>query len=260
MAPPIKLNLRHLETNSKGYAEFLPLGDVHLGSSGCFVDKVQANIQYCLAKHVYVATMGDLLEMGTKGSVGAGVYEQIMQPQEQIDAMIEMLRPLADAGLLLGMLDGNHEIRPHNTTGIQVTKLMSAALSGKHPVPYLGYSRWNYWYVGGTGYKIYLTHGEGASKKKHTKLKKVLDIAQGVASRADLVCMGHVHDILFEAVRYPDIDPKTKKKVYIKQYACTTGGYHDDEGYVAMKNYEPGLVGSPKIKLFSGKKDIHISM
>jgi hypothetical protein len=200
--------------------------------------------------------MGDYMEMGTKDSVGAGVYEQTMQPQEQIEAIVEMFRPLAEAGLLLGMLEGNHEIRPHNTTGIEVVKNICREIGA----PYLGYSRWNLWYVGGVGYKIYATHGEGAAKKKHTKLKKMLDVADGVASRADLVLIGHMHDIIFEAVKRVDIDRTKKKKIYEKQYVTLTGHYHDDEGYVAMKNYEPGLLGSPKIKLFGGKKDIHISM
>ena len=103
---PLKLNIQRLEPNSKGYAELLLFGDLHLGARNCDLNRAKANLDYCLKNHIYIMMMGDMLEAATRYSIGSGVYEQT-NPQEQIEEVLELLKPLAEAKLIVGYLNGN---------------------------------------------------------------------------------------------------------------------------------------------------------
>ena len=107
-----RLNVQHLDIKNHGkdYAEVIFFGDTHWGSPQCDKERARKMIEYCVQKEVYVLLMGDLLEFATRGSVGAGVYEQLMNPHKQFDEAMEMLMPLAQKGLILGLLRGNHEL------------------------------------------------------------------------------------------------------------------------------------------------------
>lgn len=102
----MKLNRRTL-TPRNGKACIVAFGDLHSGHPTCLWDKAKAMLDYCLAKNYYVIGMGDLLECGITGSIGDSVYTQNLNPQGQMEAVIELLKPLADAGLLLGLHSGN---------------------------------------------------------------------------------------------------------------------------------------------------------
>lgn len=105
--PEIRLNKVRLQPNKEGIAEILFIGDIHLGHPNCEIERAKSMLNFALKNHVYVMLMGDLLESATRDSVGDGVYHQHSNPQEQMDEMIEILRPLADAGLIIGLLQGN---------------------------------------------------------------------------------------------------------------------------------------------------------
>ena len=181
---PIRLNKVTLNPNGKGYAELLFWGDVHLGHPQCLINKAKAALKYALENHIYVIGMGDYLESGTRESVGDSVYQQKLNPQEQLEEMITTLSPIAKAGLLIGLLEGNHENRITKMTSINVTKIMAKMLD----VPFLGYSCWNLLAVGNMKYTMYATHGSSGSRFKHTKMKAAMDIAHWI--EADLIAMG----------------------------------------------------------------------
>ena len=109
---PIRLNRQVLKlTKRQKFVEVVFLGDVHVGSPQCDMQRFLNMVDYCVKNHVYVILMGDLIECATKGSVGAGVYEQDSNAGDQHAWIIEILRPLAEAGLILGLHAGNHEER-----------------------------------------------------------------------------------------------------------------------------------------------------
>lgn len=103
----IRLNAQRLEPNHGDYAEFLALGDIHYGHPACDIARVEKQVQYCLNNGVYVLGMGDYIEAGLRGSVGDSVYMQNLNPQKQMDFILELFQPLADRGLILGLHDGN---------------------------------------------------------------------------------------------------------------------------------------------------------
>jgi len=157
---PIRLNKRRLQLkHSKDYTEIVFCGDWHYGARECDVQKIRDMLNYCHLHKIYIFLMGDLIEAGLKNSIGAGVYRQNINPQKQMERVIELLKPLSDAGLILGSLDGNHERRIEKDTGICITKMMCRFLE----IPYLKSACWNLWYAGDQSYTIYALHGSSGS-------------------------------------------------------------------------------------------------
>jgi predicted phosphodiesterase len=256
---PIRLNYQVLKADRSGtagkYATVKFCGDWHYGSKECDKKKLKEVLDFCLREKMYVFLMGDLLEAATRNSVGAGVYQQIMNPQKQMEEVIELLKPLADKKLILGCLMGNHEFRIEKETSINVTKVFCAILK----IPYLGNACWNLFKVGNQYYRVYALHGSSGSKYLHTKLKAIMDISHNFS--ADLMVMGHVHDIDAgtELVQYVDLKSKTVKER--KKHLLLTGHYLNYDGsYAQEKGFPIGKTGSPNVKFFSERKDVHIAL
>jgi len=171
-----------------------------------------------------------------------------------MEEMIKILRPLAEAGLIIGLHSGNHEDRITKATSISISKLMANMLN----VPYLGYACWSLLKVGNIKYLLYSTHGSSGSRFKHTKLKAVIDQCAWIDS--DIFAMGHVHSIASEVVIKQRYNSRNKVIEEVKQYVCLTGSYLSwDKSYAQMKAYPPIKTGSPKAKLFSDNKGVHFS-
>jgi len=250
----IRLNRAHLNFNGKGYAELVFLGDIHYGHPTCDIERVQRMIDYCLEKKVYVIGMGDYIEAGLRGSVGDSVYIQTLNPDKQIDFIEEMFKPLADAGLLIGLHLGNHEGRIKKETSVNLISRLAKYLD----VPYLGYACWSLLYVGNQSYTLYTLHGSSGSRYVYTKLKALVDIAHNFD--ADILAMGHVHELAEEAILVQQVDKARKMILERKKYLLLTGSYlRYDNSYAQEKGFPMGKLGSPKVKLFAEKHDIHIS-
>lgn len=250
----MNLNRQRLNIKKgKDYTEIVFIGDVHYGSKQCNVEKFEKILKFCLENELYVFGMGDMIESNSRHSVGAGVYEQLT-PQQQIEDISEYLRPLAKKGLIVGYLTGNHENRVNKELGIDISKLICKDLS----IPYLGYAGWSLFYIGSQSYSIYTTHGASSATLKHTKLKAVLDVSKSF--EADLVAMGHIHDIIIDSAEYQKVNKKRKTIEVRKSYVIVTGHYYNYGGYAQEKGYSLTKIGSPKVKLFSDKFDIHVSI
>ena len=179
---PIRLNKVQLNLNKRGEANLLFWGDIHYGHPQCKLQKAIGNLEWAKEKNANIIPMGDLLESGTRESVGDSVYKQKLNPQEQMEKMIKILMPYKD--LIIGMHSGNHEQRITKMTSIDVTKIMARLLG----VNYLGYSCWNLLRVGKINYTMYSTHGSSGARFKHTKLKAVADLTGWI--KADIIAMG----------------------------------------------------------------------
>ena len=252
---PIRLNRQTLEVkNDKDYAEVIFFSDLHYGYPTANLEKAKAMLDYALGKDIYVLLVGDLIEAGLRDSIGDSVYRQKLNPQAQMEAVVELLTPLAKAGLIIGFHEGNHCNRILLTTGINIAKIMAKMLN----VPYLSYSCWSLLSVGKQKYSMYSTHGVSASIMEHTKLNAVVKLAK-IAS-ADIVIMAHTHGLASDIIIKQYFDPTKNKIVEAKQYVCLTGSYLEWDGsYAQQKNYSIPKIGSPKVKLFVDRKDIHFS-
>jgi len=253
---PIELNKVSLvPRNGKNYAEILFFSDLHLGHPQCQLRKAKEMLDYALQKKIYVFCGGDMVEAGLSTSVGDSVYMQTLNPQDQMEAVIDLLEPLANANLIIGYLSGNHSQRITKATGIDISKIICRQLG----ITYLGYSGWTIASVNGIRYSLYTTHGSGGSRYKHTKLKRVMDMAAWINS--DIIALSHVHSVASEVIIKQEYDRTLNRIVERKQYVCLTGSYIAwNKTYAEDHGYPPTKLGSPKAKLFSDNKGVHFSL
>lgn len=232
-----------------------PLGDIHYGHPNVNLDKLKGYIKWILKHNAWVILMGDLIENSTRASVGAGVYEQIMDPDQQRDEIEELLQPLVDRGLVLGMLTGNHEQRTVNLSGSDPSKILSKIWK----VPYLKYGGFFYLTVGDARYIFYATHGSSGASTEGGKIKACIALAEGF--EADAYLMGHVHSLHdYTGVKFR-YNPKRKTVEEVRKHFILTGSFVDHAGsYAQMKTYKPSKIGAPRIRLSGEEKDIHVSL
>lgn len=250
----IRVNNQTLEVGKKGYASIIFWGDLHYGHPQCAIKKAMKMLDYCIENHIYVIGMGDLLECGTRLSVGDSVYKQKLNPQEQMEDMLEYLKPVADSGLLLGLHSGNHEDRISNMSSLNITKNMSRELG----VPYLGSAVWHRFKVGKTTYSLYTMHGAGGAQFVHTKLGRAMQIANNFW--CDIFAMGHVHARVIESREVQRLNHRNRTVEQIKQYVLLTGSWLTyDRSYAQTAGYGPATIGSPKIQLYADRRRIHSS-
>lgn len=250
---PIRLNKQVL-TPKEGhdYAEVIFLGDVHYGSPQFDRQRFLRMVEYCTENELYVFLMGDLIEMATRHSVGAGVYEQEENGQCQHEQMVAWLKPLADKNLLIGNHQGNHCERVYKETGINISKALSRELD----VPYLGDACWSQFRVGDETYSLYTLHGRTGSRFDGTALLAIERIS--VSFFCDMVAMAHVHKCVNSIVLMQRVI--AGQVVEHKKHLLITGSYLKyDGGYAQTVGLPISKLGSPKAKFFSNKHDIVVS-
>jgi len=231
------------------------IGDLHLGSKQHDSKLHKKMVEYCLENEIYVIGMGDDLETATKDSVGAGIFEQDDIVQGQLSEYIERMRPLADAGLLLGLHIGNHEMRVFKHSGTNLTKIMCDMLG----VKYFGNGVLHYFKVGSKAYELYTTHGSSGSRLPHTKIKACIDLAN--MADVDIYCMGHVHALAHHTRQYYKVNRRAGTVIEAEKHFILTGSYLDHFGSYAMeKGMEAMKKGSPLIELGGLEKTIKVSL
>jgi hypothetical protein len=241
------------------FAELILLSDVHYGNKDCDVDFFEKVIDWIYrGKHRYIITGGDLLECRLKDSVGLP-EDQTIPVNEQVDYIVEKLKPIADEGRLIGMIRGNHEKRISRSTGIDITEKIARLLG----VPYA--YRGSFFQIRvkqksqkrGQIYTLYGTHGASGSWTSGGKINAVERMIKGI--EAEIIFMGHVHDLLHKTIPRMKVDRGRVKE--IKTHFIVTGSYLKYLGsYGQEKGYPPTSQGSPKVKLHTDKHRISVSM
>jgi len=249
---PIRLNKQVLVPKRlKNYTEVVFLGDCHLGSPQFDEERFLAMISYCFKNSIYVLLMGDLIELATRYSVGAGIYDQEFNGQSQHEQMVEWLKPLARKKLIIGSLRGNHEERTYKESGVDISKALARELD----VPFLGDACWNQFKVGEESYSVYSLHGRSGSKFDGTALLALERLA--APFHADLVVMGHAHKCVSSAVIMQKVTRDSV--VEHKKHLVITGSYLKYGGYAQTFGLPPSKLGSPKVKFMSDRHDISVS-
>jgi len=245
--------VRAITKEKKKY--LIPFGDIHIGSPYVNLTKIEEWVKWMVDNNAWCIGMGDWAEAATRYSVGAGVYEQTMTIDDQIKYLHNLFEPLAEKGLLLGIIEGNHEFRTFKEVGVNISKQLARLLH----VPYMGYGSFARLVVNNYGYTVFATHGSTGSALPHTKMKSCIDLARIYA--ADLYLMGHVHELADYSYKIKHLDVRNKKVIQLKKHFVLTGAYVEYEGsYAQMKNLVPTRTGSPRIRLSGEEKDIHVSL
>ncbi len=235
--------------------ELILMGDMHIGSKFYDEEMHKKMIDYCYKKKTPIILMGDQIETATRDSVGAGIYEQSEIVDQQLEHFEHLMRPLADAGLILGMHAGNHEMRLYKSSGLDITKWMAKQLG----IKYFSWGKLHYLRVGNQGYRLYTTHGASGTRLPHTKIKSVLDLAN--LAEAEIYAMGHLHQLSHHIRNYYSINVKNKKVEEEQKHFILTGSYLNHWGsYAHVKSYEPMRKGNPKVKLGGLEHTIRVSI
>lgn len=230
----------------------VPIGDVHLGSPNCNIEKFIATIEFVKKNDCVVILMGDLLEAASRHSIGAGWVEQTFSPQDQLDALTEVFRPIKDKILI--NLEGNHEERIWSHSGVKISKVLADSLG----VPYGGYSAYVRLKVGNQNYVFYAQHGSSSAWYPHTKLTAATRTAQH--TDADIYLYGHTHELLSLPSPYRYFDLRSKTVKYGKRYYVLTGSFLEYAGsYAEKKNMHPVKTGVSNIFLSGDRWDVHVS-
>lgn len=216
----------------------VPMGDFHYGSPHCALDELKKRIQWIKEKKALWIGMGDFLEMATKTSIGAGVFEQVVKPQQQEDDMIQMLEPIKDT--CIALVKGNHEERAHKLTGLDPMAAIARALD----VAYAGWESWGMISNKDIGYSFYAVHG-GSGHKNAALLMNMIDRDMRKFITTDIIMRAHSHDRVVMDAEVYDVIPFRRAVRTRTQWMVGTGHFLERaESYVAGKGHSPKPIGT----------------
>lgn len=206
---------------------------MHLGSPQCdyrFLQEHVARIKADpYAKWVYMGDAGECVTKASKGSI----YEQILSPQAQLEAVVDLLNPVRDKGLF--GIRGNHGHRLYKETGLS----FDSALCSRLGVPYLGAAAMAAFGVGDQTYTSYFHHGTESGISIRSKITSAEGMARFI--NADAIFTAHSH-VAMELTPAPLIEADSRnRRVRTRlrhQYICGTA-YDSRTGYAEEKGYPP---------------------
>lgn len=235
----------------------VPITDVHLGHKECNKDLFKGYIDYILETPNAVTILnGDLAETATKTSVGKAMFEEDMNFPQQMELLVELLRPLAEAGKILGCGPGNHEERIANLIGINPMEMLAEKLD----VPYFGYQGFFRLSVGSQTYKVVAFHGAGGGATSGSKTN-TSEKMNKVLANADLYISGHTHGRQSHSDLIYIMDEKLEYLVPQKRTYVVGGSFVEYwNSYPEMKGLPPALTGLVRCELRPDVKEIRIDI
>ena len=235
------------------HIQLAPLYDVHIGHGRHDAELFARHLAW-IRRTPYVLTWngGDMIENASKLSVGAGVYEQKINPQSQLVQAMESVNAVAHK--MLFCLPGNHEQRT-DIMGVNVSAWLAMAWG----VPFFSdfgmcYLKWR-----GNTFRILAHHGSGAATTAGAqRMAARKDISW--ARPFDIFATGHFHAPLVDVLFQTDLDPQTGRLVERNAFIIISPSYLKFFGtYGAVKRYHPGTRGLAVVILQSdGRLDASI--
>lgn len=209
------------------------IGDVHYGASTFREDMFQKAIQHIKGtNNSYVILMGDLLEVGTRTSVGDGVYTQDCTSTEQYEYIIDELSLIQNK--IIGCHTGNHEARIYKQDGFDLTKQLCRELD----IPYFDSHALNIFSIKGCyDFNVLTMHGVSGARLLQSKMKSLMDFQNIYDS--DLYVMAHTHHCFTWNTPYYTRNGKKRRYFllsgsfmeYIGSYAQSKGLFPSEAGY-----------------------------
>lgn len=182
------------------------LGDWHYGSPRCDEKLLHKFLKIIENdKFGYWIAVGDLHENNLEGAAGS-VYEQVMNPEEQIygkydingkvrrPGILHLLEPIANKGLFV--VEGNHGYRTTKVSGLVPDRIIADKLG----VPFKGIGCIGKFIINADTkvcsrtYKFLVHHGFGGGRTVGGKINSAMRI-RDLAPTVDLTISGHTHMI-----------------------------------------------------------------
>jgi UDP-2,3-diacylglucosamine pyrophosphatase LpxH len=232
-----------------------PIGDLHIGSPHFerkILDKQLKKIDE--TKNARIILMGDLAEVSTKTSVGAGVYEQDQNGQQQMMLAKSILYPYRE--LIDCIVGGNHEERIRKDSGFDLS-LYFAQLMGLED-KYANYQGVVNYTLNQRSFYVSVWHGAGGGSTSGGAMNRL--VKQSNTVLADIYLMGHVHQRQACSKQLYIPDARNNKIDLMQQYFIVTGSALTHENsYAEMAGFAPSNVGFPKIQLSVKRKMVNES-
>lgn len=246
----------HLQvTRESGYAlafiednrEIVPLvglGDFHIGVKTFNEPLLRETVRIIKDLNAYWVGMGDWLEAAQKNSIGAGVYEQIMDLTEQRKLATDLVAPIS--GTCLGLIKGNHEERLMKNSGIDMMMIMAEQLE----VPYFGWEFYGAilrkpYPARSDAFRVYASHTRAGNKTTGLALNWMeRDLKTWVD--ADIYLKAHDHSQgCIPVMDYSLVVNHGLHLVQRTKYLVTTGHFmHRADTYVAASAMRPKVPGT----------------
>lgn len=237
--------------------ELYILADVHLGDRHLDKKQVDRFIDEVLEKeNRFVIVNGDIINNATRTSV-SDIYSETMNPNEQISASVELLRPIRDRIVLI--TEGNHEARSFKQDGIlimnQIAKLLDIeeVYSTGSYLLFLRFGKSQGRDCRKMIYAVYGKHGSGGGKKVGGKANRLVDMAETVD--ADVFIHSHTHVPMVVRQSFFRVDYNNRKVTELDQLFVNSsaflvhGGYGEDLGFSPASRRYPKIVLDGKERL-----------
>lgn len=212
------------------------MADAHIGARECDLDGLRAFVRRVQADpDSYLVLVGDILNNGVKDSL-TNVYEETMPPSMQVQAAVDLLRPVSDR--ILGVVGGNHERRSAKAVDLDPMYAVCVHLGIQDLYrPNMAFVRVSM--RNGRVQQVYnllITHGRSAAAKRRFAYS-----VEGV----DAVITGHTHDGLLE--KPARICMTGKGNVVVKPLiSLTATSWLRYGGYGAANLYAPKSTSDPQ--------------
>lgn len=223
--------------------QLAPLYDVHIGNDNFDEALFEEHRDWIAgAPHVLTWNGGDLIENASKLSVGSGVYQQKLTPEEQIRAAREYVRPIAKK--VLFSLPGNHEARS-DQLGVSIAAWMAECFNAPFFPDYCFCTiKWRK-----QNFRILAHHGSGAATTagaQRMAARKAISWATGF----DVFWTGHLHSPLVDTLARIEYDQRTGRTVERDALVLISPSYlRYFQSYAAAKQYPLGPRGLHVIEL-----------
>jgi UDP-2,3-diacylglucosamine pyrophosphatase LpxH len=259
-------SIKYIELNYPNEWEkldIIPLSCFHIGSPEFNEEKLRGYIKWISEReNRRTFLLGDIFDAQLTTSKG-NMHEQVYNLRDAKLKARELLKPIRDHIDLV--IPGNHDNYCFNETSndIMLDLCIYLDIEGKyHFGDYTGVIRFGKNHGKESKpvvYTFYCTHGTGGATTPGGKINKLIALSN-IVEDCDLYLMAHVHDVLTTKLEPFNIDSRNGKLNQTKQTFACSSSWLDYGGYAMEKKYRPAKTGSPRVRLYGYRKDIHVSI
>lgn len=220
------------------------ISDQHAGADSYDEPHALDTVKYIKETRAKLILNGDIIENSiVSGSApGEKLMEQNLVPTEQMKYAINLYKPLAKAGLILGVTRGNHEARSRREALIDLSDILAHSLD----VKYFGHGGIFRVRHGSQVYTLGIHHGSGFS----TNTWRELDRMMALYPQADVVGAGHDHNLCTREQTSIHLNENGEEEIRVV-HQVRTGTYLKYADYARGRLLTPTAVGSPILKFNS---------
>jgi len=260
--------------SKRQWLNLVPLGDMHLGNSGCDLKALKDMIDYIKNKEdTYWIGMGDYIDAINYSDprfdpkticskyISEGDIDKIIQLQ--IDDIVDLFQPIKDK--CIGLLRGNHEetIRRHYHYDVLYEITKDLELPKKYCLYDLSVTRLRFERIKSRHcYDILTAHGNVGGRTYGYKANRINDLHKFFVSDVYLLAHSHIKQAqLSSLIFFNHIGQECKRKVVDAYTGCFLRGYEKGmTSYIEKWLYPPTDIGCVKLKFQPEHNDIHVSI